>query len=269
VNWFDEGKDTLARRVAQIQTGIHWAEEPPSRTCHMVSNVQIVRAAPAGPAPRRCSPGAGSSSIAIAWKTEDRRARRQARRTCCAGWTDRWKITRRMVILDQRPARQEPDVSSSKARELSGIGRLAIERALLGCRRAGQPLGPSRTSGGSAATPSSRYAIFMRLRYPSGSRLRPGGQRRRRRKHRMRVEAAREQIFAHAARVLRCSTAPFDRQAQRDPKDYLRPHEDGVPRRRGRAEPPLVRLGHRLTGRDDNPGELAHGQTADPLSSRA
>ncbi|PYM77652.1 MAG: hypothetical protein DME03_03790 [Candidatus Rokuibacteriota bacterium] len=51
VNWFDEGKDTLGRRVAQIQTGIHWAEEPPSRTCHMVSNVQIARAAPAGPAP--------------------------------------------------------------------------------------------------------------------------------------------------------------------------------------------------------------------------
>ena len=31
VNWFDEGKDTLTRRVKQILTGIHWAEEPPSR----------------------------------------------------------------------------------------------------------------------------------------------------------------------------------------------------------------------------------------------
>src|SRR5262249_18780187 len=31
VNWFDDGKDTLARRVAQIRTGVHWAEEPPSR----------------------------------------------------------------------------------------------------------------------------------------------------------------------------------------------------------------------------------------------
>jgi 3-phenylpropionate/cinnamic acid dioxygenase small subunit len=28
INWFDEGKDTLSRRVKQIQTGIHWAEEP-------------------------------------------------------------------------------------------------------------------------------------------------------------------------------------------------------------------------------------------------
>jgi len=46
VNWFDEGKDTLARRVQQIRTGIHWAEEPPSRICHMVSNVQVLHASP-------------------------------------------------------------------------------------------------------------------------------------------------------------------------------------------------------------------------------
>jgi 3-phenylpropionate/cinnamic acid dioxygenase small subunit len=25
IAWFDEGKDTLTRRVRQIQTGIHWA----------------------------------------------------------------------------------------------------------------------------------------------------------------------------------------------------------------------------------------------------
>jgi len=42
VNWFDEGKDTLTRRVKQILTGVHWAEEPPSRICHMVSNVQVL-----------------------------------------------------------------------------------------------------------------------------------------------------------------------------------------------------------------------------------
>ena len=44
VNWFDEGKDTLTRRVAQIRTGVHWAEEPLSRICHMVSNVQVLHA---------------------------------------------------------------------------------------------------------------------------------------------------------------------------------------------------------------------------------
>jgi 3-phenylpropionate/cinnamic acid dioxygenase small subunit len=44
VNWFDEGKDTLTRRVKQILTGVHWAEQPPSRICHMVSNVQVLEA---------------------------------------------------------------------------------------------------------------------------------------------------------------------------------------------------------------------------------
>ena len=46
INWFDEGKETLERRVKQIETGIHWAEEPVSRISHLVSNVQIVEAAP-------------------------------------------------------------------------------------------------------------------------------------------------------------------------------------------------------------------------------
>jgi 3-phenylpropionate/cinnamic acid dioxygenase small subunit len=46
VSWFDEGKDTLATRVAQIKTGVHWAEEPLSRTVHFVSNVRIVSVTP-------------------------------------------------------------------------------------------------------------------------------------------------------------------------------------------------------------------------------
>src|SRR5947209_5211386 len=46
INWFDEGKDTLTRRVQQILTGVHWAEEPLSRLCHMVSNVQLLHVQP-------------------------------------------------------------------------------------------------------------------------------------------------------------------------------------------------------------------------------
>ena len=46
INWFDEGKDTLVRRVNQILTGVHWAEEPLSRVCHSVSNIQILDATP-------------------------------------------------------------------------------------------------------------------------------------------------------------------------------------------------------------------------------
>lgn len=41
VAWFDEGIVTLRQRVAQINTGIHWAEEPASRTSHFVSNLSV------------------------------------------------------------------------------------------------------------------------------------------------------------------------------------------------------------------------------------
>src|ERR1700724_4134812 len=53
ISWFDEGKETLTRRVRQIQTGIHWAEEPQSRITHMVSNVQLLEATPDAGAPQQ------------------------------------------------------------------------------------------------------------------------------------------------------------------------------------------------------------------------
>ena len=42
IAWIDDDKETLTKRVRQIETGIHWAEEPASRICHIVSNVRIV-----------------------------------------------------------------------------------------------------------------------------------------------------------------------------------------------------------------------------------
>lgn len=44
LNWFDEGKFELEQRVRQIETGLHWAEEPVSRTTHMFSNLQVTQA---------------------------------------------------------------------------------------------------------------------------------------------------------------------------------------------------------------------------------
>ena len=41
ISWFDEGKRTLAGRVRQINTGLHWAEEPFSRVRHLISNIQV------------------------------------------------------------------------------------------------------------------------------------------------------------------------------------------------------------------------------------
>lgn len=42
ISWFDEGKRTLAGRVRQLNTGVHWAEEPVSRFSHLVTNVRVV-----------------------------------------------------------------------------------------------------------------------------------------------------------------------------------------------------------------------------------
>ena len=44
--WFDEGKATLEKRVNQIKTGVHWAEEPFSRVSHLVSNIRVMSARP-------------------------------------------------------------------------------------------------------------------------------------------------------------------------------------------------------------------------------
>lgn len=41
MSWFNEGKWSLGKRTEQILTGVHWAEEPLSRVCRMVSNVQL------------------------------------------------------------------------------------------------------------------------------------------------------------------------------------------------------------------------------------
>ncbi len=37
----DEDKDSLQRRVDRLDTGMAWAEDPPSRTRHFVSNVEV------------------------------------------------------------------------------------------------------------------------------------------------------------------------------------------------------------------------------------
>lgn len=42
VGWFDDDLETITKRVRQLQTGIHWAEEPLSRVSHMITNIRIV-----------------------------------------------------------------------------------------------------------------------------------------------------------------------------------------------------------------------------------
>lgn len=42
---FDEDKNSLARRISRLGTGMAWAEDPPSSTCRMVSNVEAYQQA--------------------------------------------------------------------------------------------------------------------------------------------------------------------------------------------------------------------------------
>ncbi|MDP9091622.1 MAG: 3-phenylpropionate/cinnamic acid dioxygenase subunit beta [Actinomycetota bacterium] len=48
VSLFDDDKRSLSWRVAQLETEVHWAEDPPSRTRHLVTNVRAELGAVAG-----------------------------------------------------------------------------------------------------------------------------------------------------------------------------------------------------------------------------
>ena len=100
INWFDEGKDTLTRRVRQIETGIHWAEEPQSRITHMVSNVQLLEVTPDAAAAREVKAKCRfliyrnrveTETDLLVGKREDTLRR--------SG--EGWLIARRKIILDQ------------------------------------------------------------------------------------------------------------------------------------------------------------------------
>jgi biphenyl 2,3-dioxygenase beta subunit len=41
--FFDDTKTLLAGRVAKLNSGRSWAEDPPSRTRHLITNVRVVR----------------------------------------------------------------------------------------------------------------------------------------------------------------------------------------------------------------------------------
>jgi 3-phenylpropionate/cinnamic acid dioxygenase small subunit len=100
IAWFDEGRETLERRVKQIMTGIHWAEEPVSRITHIVSNVQLLEATPsvaeAAEVAVKCRfliyrNRVETETDILVGKREDRLRRAGAG----------WQIARRKIILDQ------------------------------------------------------------------------------------------------------------------------------------------------------------------------
>lgn len=100
INWFDEGKPTLERRVNQILTGVHWAEEPLSRICHIVSNVQLLAAAPSAQE---------AAEVAVKCRFYVYRNRVETETDHLIGKREDllrresggWKIAQRKIILDQ------------------------------------------------------------------------------------------------------------------------------------------------------------------------
>jgi len=95
ISWFDEGKITLASRVRQINTGLHWAEEPLSRICHIVSNVQLLDVA---------LPEVTVKSRFLVYRNrlQDEQDIFIGKREDVLRQADgQWKIARRKIILDQ------------------------------------------------------------------------------------------------------------------------------------------------------------------------
>ncbi len=92
----DESKETLSGRVARLDTGMAWAEDPPSRTRHMISNIEI-------------EAGDVDSELRVYSNFIVYRSRAEteqdfyvgARRDVLRRVDGEWKIAHRKLILDQ------------------------------------------------------------------------------------------------------------------------------------------------------------------------
>jgi len=92
----DETKDTLNMRVERLDTGMAWAEDPPSRTRHLVTNIEVE------PGPTPLELAAYSNFIVYRTRAETEQdfyvgARRDRLRRIDGSW----KLAQRRVILDQ------------------------------------------------------------------------------------------------------------------------------------------------------------------------
>jgi len=100
IHWFDEGIATLRQRVAQIKTGFHWAEEPPSRVSHLVTNIRLLDIQPSLEAPSEVT--TSSRFLIYQNRLEVETALFVGKRTDVLRWHESgWKIASRLVHLDQ------------------------------------------------------------------------------------------------------------------------------------------------------------------------
>jgi 3-phenylpropionate/cinnamic acid dioxygenase small subunit len=100
ISWFDEDKWTLTKRVEQILTGVHYAEEPLSRITHMVSNVQIKALRPALTAVEELD--VTSRFLVYQNRVEYETYTLVGRRNDTLRFTNAgWKVARREILLEQ------------------------------------------------------------------------------------------------------------------------------------------------------------------------
>lgn len=100
VSWFNNDKETLQKRVDQIKTGVHWADEPLSRVSHMISNVRLLDST---------SSQVGPAEIRVKCRFMFYRNRHDDEETTLVGKRvdtlrrvdGQWKIARREIYLDQ------------------------------------------------------------------------------------------------------------------------------------------------------------------------
>ncbi len=100
ISWFDEDKWTLSKRVEQIMTGVHWAEEPLSRVSHFVTNIRLAEVRPSYEAAAEVEVGSRFLVYQNRVETETYlfagRRHDLLRRDGGA-----WKLARREILLDQ------------------------------------------------------------------------------------------------------------------------------------------------------------------------
>ena len=96
--FFDEDYDSLSRRITRLETGMAWAEDPPSRTRHLFTNVRVVPTEAAGEFEVHCN------FLLYRSRLEHDVEFFVGARTDLLRRVDRgvgWEIARRKVVLDQ------------------------------------------------------------------------------------------------------------------------------------------------------------------------
>ncbi|MEE9146070.1 MAG: 3-phenylpropionate/cinnamic acid dioxygenase subunit beta [Candidatus Tectomicrobia bacterium] len=92
----DEDKQSLRMRIARLETGMAWAEDPPSRTCHLITNIEV-------------EDGEVSSRLSVYSAFIVYRNRGETEQDVFVGRREdtlrqidgAWKIARRKIILNQ------------------------------------------------------------------------------------------------------------------------------------------------------------------------